>query len=230
MVFTTLAVGQQYEQLAKDLCCRLVGAGHEVVALTSTSSALPDTVIDVQCPDDGTPIWHWKRHAIREGLRRSDKVVFIDADYQPTPGTALAPLQNPPKGFSSADRVSPIGGLWFDKHFLDMASKEFGINWREVSWWGCSLWAITDDGHGLGQRFVDAWDRLAYWARDTFSREDANSVRALSDCAAMAFAASIAGPKATLSGRSRFFEPITAAFRHLRVRGWEQAPNPSRVP
>lgn len=223
MVFVTLAIGEPYVSLARELASSLSSVGNEVIVLTSSPSAFSGSVISLKCPEDGTPIWHWKRHAVRAGLERSDEVIFIDSDYQLIPGASpiFIPPRQLPHGFFSDDRSTQIGSLWFDKSFLDLASRRFGVDWRLVNWWGCSLFAISDHGKGLGKRFVDFWDEFACWVRDTLMPEDLKSVKALPDCAAIAFAARAAEPKATIFERSDFFTPITKSFRHLRIKGWE---------
>lgn len=221
MVFVTLAVGQPYLFLARDLLLGLAGAGNEVIAVTSSPCSFPNPIVSLKCPDDGAPIWHRKRFAVKAGLERSREVIFIDADYQLKADASPVYIGagQLPNGFSSGERESRIGNLWFDKKFLDLATQRFHIDWRDVTWWGCSLFAVSDDGSGLGTKFVDGWDEWAHWAKSVLSPQDWMSNRALSDCAAMAFAARMAGTASLVFGQSRCFDPITVSYQHLRVTG-----------
>jgi hypothetical protein len=99
-----------------------------------------------------------------------------------------------------------------------MASARFGIDWTEVKWWGDHLFAVSDDGNGLGMKFVEFWDEFACWVRDDVRLEGPEFMLALSDGVAMGFAAKACGVLPRVDGP--YFEPLRSCFLHLCEGVW----------
>lgn len=225
MIFTTLSIGEGYDSLASSFLPHLARRGYEIVVSTRNPLRYSPPICPVLCPDDGTYIWHQKRHALRAALEKSGDVVFIDGDHRmyigyedripvvfiPHPGlwSTFGSL------FLCGLHLKHIGyiGQGESKKLLEKASDRFGIDYRKVRWWGDHLFAISDGGTGLGKKFVDFWDEFACWVRDDVEFKSPELVLALSDGVAMGFAAAHCG--ITPEDGHEFFNPIRACFQHL---------------
>lgn len=225
-IIVTLATGKVYNELASRFLPHLANKGNEVLVCTDSPSFYPPNIQTVLCPQDGTHTWHHKRYAVREGLKRSGDVVFMDGDHRLfSQAEDRVPLLQPISGhgFVTQDMVFPMGATGRDVAGLDLISKRFGIGWTEVMWWGCHLFAISDDGKGSCPRFLDFWDEYAIWLRDEVTLDPGNALT-FSDSTAMGFAAKACG--ITPRREVEFFRPIISCFLHLHTGSWRQGDFP----
>lgn len=229
MVITSLSVGRDYNLLTSRLLA-LLSTCNEVVVSTSSPIDFPPKIPAVKCPEDGTPIWHRKRFAIRVGLERSRSVLFIDGDHRVYPYceskvTPIPSISFP--GFVSRG-IMPVRSLHPNlklfgqpplSKYLDKASSKFGIDWKNLWWWGDYLFAIVDtEDRTLGSKFVDFWDRFACWVRDEVVFENPGDELTLADGVAMAYAAAYCGIPPRVE--KPLFLPIINCFQHLCKGYW----------
>lgn len=233
MICTTLAIGKEYDDLASSFLSCLTSKGGRAIVSTSSPSSYKPPVESVQCPNDGTYIWHLKRHALRAcaELGKGEDVIFMDADHRLYHQMYEAKVELPKlsrQGFFGCTPVIPITGMLLSgigilgadggsKEYLDLASAKFGIDWHETRWWGDHLFAISGN---LVERFVNFWDSFAEWVRDEVEFERPELHLALSDGVAMAFASYHCG---ILPVRDdNLFDPLRRCFQHLGQGVWKQ--------
>lgn len=223
VIIVTLAVGEQYAVAAHALLRHFVNGGNRALVVTDAPEVFHD--LNVECiphTAEAPYIWHSKRHAVAEGLKRAWTVYFIDADHIWNENEVVPKLERLPPGASASYGFTPqLMHLAFAKvgHMceaanqrnLDALGAETGVvDWQSSRWWGDFLFAVTrdtEDGSGTWSRLIPTWDCFAALTSTLpFSI-------CFGDGVALAFAAHACGWKPVW--RKPEFEPILRAFRHV---------------
>jgi hypothetical protein len=221
-VVVTLAVGEAYAMWANDLLQALVAAGNAVLAVTDQPHVFNPTVETTPYVPEAAHVWHAKRQAIAAGLERAHTVYFVDADHRAGEGLSVLPRLVPGAACVRWVRHS-LGSIRFNWltdgsdppiPVLDEAAAHLGIaDWRPLSWWGDTLFAVSRDGGTAWRAFLAAWDRFAAF---TVGKETSHSL-VLGDGVAMAFAAHLCG---WAPYEASAVTALVRQLRHLACGSW----------
>lgn len=219
----TLAVGQCYAKMALSLLRDLSMAGNATLVVTDVPLVFVGSDIEVvPFQAEAAHVWHSKRRAIREGLKRAKTAYFIDADHKTCNWMKAPQLACLPDGTTSWLGGQLLGDIKFGwprdfqaEKTLDLLSARMDVaNWRILPWLGDYLYAVTRDEAGKWIQFLESWDRFVQQIADIPSLHPL----ILGDGVALTFAAHLSGLQVNRDPAA--LAPLARVLVHLGLGDW----------
>jgi hypothetical protein len=186
----TVALGDQYTEMAAPVLAALAAAGNQCLTLTDRPQAFANGIVTIPDVDDGTHPWHKKRHALRAGLEIADTAYWLEGDSAVPERAPLVPALPPGLNYR---KLRPLRA-----HLTRLAAAQLpayedgcvhlGIDESNAR---AQLHFVVDWTYAITRAegvhaFLDCWDKYALRLRDT--HQVANDGVALGLCSfAVAF-------------------------------------------